>query len=124
MLSASRGDRSLRYTSIVRESRSFELSQGSGTSIHSKKAKNLNLTINELKLPPIEHLAFVGVGNSSGIGGVGNASSVKREWDDVLTAHADGDIYARSWSVENKRLGKHKLGTDTPKSDTGAVKVS
>lgn len=123
MLSSSKGDRSLRYTSIVRESRSFELAQGSGTGIHSKKAKNLNLTINELKLPAVERLAFVGVGNSSGIGGVGNASIVKREWDDVLTAHADGDVYARSWSVENKRLGKHRFGVDGPKVDTGAVKV-
>lgn len=124
MLSASKGDRSLRYTSIVRESRSFELSQGAGTGINSKKAKNLNLTLNELKLPPVEHMAFVGVGNSAGIGGAGNASTVKREWDDVLTAHAEGDVYARSWSVQNKRLGKHRFGVDGPKNDTGAVKVS
>lgn len=124
MLSASKGDRSLRYTSIVRESRSFELSQGAGTGINSKKAKNLNLTLNELKLPPVEHMAFVGVGNSAGIGGTGNASTVKREWDDVLTAHAEGDVYARSWSVQNKRLGKHRFGVDGPKNDTGAVKVS
>lgn len=123
MLSASRGDRSLRYTSIVRESRSFELSQGSGTSIHSKKAKNAHLTINELKLPPIERLAFVGQGNSSGIGGTGNASLVKRDWDDVLTAHTDGDRIAKTWSVENKRLGKQRFGADGAKNDTGAVKV-
>lgn len=123
MLSSSKGDRSLRYTSIVRESRSFELSQGSGTSMQSKKAKNLNLTLSELKLPAVERMAFVGVGNSNGIGGAGNASIVKREWDDVLTAHADGDVYARSWSVENKRLGKHRFDVDGPKIDTGAVKV-
>lgn len=105
LLSSSRGDRTLRYTSIVRDSRSFELSQGS---IASKSAK-LGMAVKELRLSPIEGLSFTGM--NSGQGGVGNASIIKREWDDVLTVHADEET-ARTWSVENKRLGKYRFSLD------------
>jgi U3 small nucleolar RNA-associated protein 21 len=115
LLSSSKGDRTLRYTSIVRDSRSFELSQGS---MASKSAK-LGMPVTELRLAPIEGMSFVGLG--AGQGGIGNASSIKREWDDVLTVHA-GEIVSRTWSVENKRLGKHRFSLDS--TDTGPAKAT
>lgn len=48
-----------------------------------------------------------------------------KDWDDVLTAHTDEPL-VRSWTVLNKRLGKHTLnyadGTKR-KSSSGSVKV-
>jgi len=32
-----------------------------------------------------------------------------KDWDDILTAHSD-ETHARTWSMLNKRLGKHALG--------------
>ena len=87
----------LRMTSVVRDSRSFELSQGALL----KRAKELNVPIASLRLPPITALDF----------------SVQRrfDWDDVLTAHA-GSAVAHSWSVENKRLGAHAMRLDKAKA--------
>ena len=115
LLSSSKGDRTLRYTSVVRDSRSFELSQGS---IASKSAK-LGMAVKELRLAPIEGVSFVGLG--AGQGGVGSASSIKREWDDILTIHAGEDV-SRTWSVENKRLGKHRFNLEG--ADTGPAKAT
>jgi len=91
------------------------LSQGS---MASKSAK-LGMPVTELRLAPIEGMSFVGLG--AGQGGIGNASSIKREWDDVLTVHA-GEIVSRTWSVENKRLGKHRFSLDS--TDTGPAKAT
>ncbi|CAG7846316.1 U3 small nucleolar RNA-associated protein 21 homolog Short=U3 snoRNA-associated protein 21 [Serendipita indica DSM 11827] len=85
-------DRSLRYTSVVRDSRSFELSQGS----LSKKAKSLALPTESLKIPPVTCLSF--------------STARSKDWDDVLTGHVD-ESFARTWSVTNKRLGKYSLFT-------------
>ncbi|WWD04860.1 hypothetical protein V865_002931 [Kwoniella europaea PYCC6329] len=79
-------DRSLRYTSVVRDSRSFELSQGSLI----KKAIGLGVTVDHLKYPQITAIA---------------SSSIRsKDWEDVVTAHAD-DAVARTWRVQEKRLG-------------------
>ncbi|TFK55069.1 Utp21-domain-containing protein [Heliocybe sulcata] len=99
LLSASR-DRSLRCTSIVRDSRSFEMSQGS----LAKKASTLSIPLTSLKFPPVNALAY--------------STTRAKDWDDVVTAHTD-ESCARSWSVLNKRLGKHTFSC----ADLGKGKV-
>ncbi|KAJ6630596.1 Utp21-domain-containing protein [Mycena sp. CBHHK59/15] len=90
LLSASR-DRSLRCTSVVRDSRSFELSQGSLT----KKATTLSVPLASLKFPPITSISY--------------SSSRAKDWDDILTGHTD-ETFARTWTMQSKKLGKHSLG--------------
>ncbi|KIK30971.1 hypothetical protein PISMIDRAFT_127201 [Pisolithus microcarpus 441] len=87
LLTAS-ADRSLRYTSVVRDSRSFELSQGS----LARKAITLSKSLSSLKFPPVTSISF--------------STTRSKDWDDVLTAHVDEPL-VRSWSVLNKRLGEH-----------------
>ncbi|KAF8197530.1 Utp21 specific WD40 associated putative domain-containing protein [Pholiota molesta] len=91
LLTASR-DRSLRCTSVVRDSRSFELSQGSLI----KKATSLSIPIASLKFPPITSISY--------------SSARTKDWDDILTAHTD-EIFARTWTMQGKRLGKYSLGS-------------
>ncbi|GAA5969804.1 hypothetical protein JCM8115_005786 [Rhodotorula mucilaginosa] len=86
-------DRSLRYTSVVRDSRGFELSQGS----IARKATRLDVRPSSLKLPLITSLAY--------------STSRAREWDDVVSVSNDESL-GRSWSVENKRLGKYTFATE------------
>ncbi|KAJ7741593.1 Utp21 specific WD40 associated putative domain-containing protein [Mycena maculata] len=90
LLTASR-DRSLRCTSVVRDSRSFELSQGS----LAKKAATLSIPLASLKFPPITSISY--------------SSSRAKDWDDILTGHID-ETFARTWTMQNKKLGKHSLG--------------
>ncbi|CAE7205857.1 unnamed protein product [Rhizoctonia solani] len=90
ILTASR-DRSLRYTSVVRDSRSFELSQGA----LEQKATSLAIPVSHLKLPAITALAY--------------SSTRSKDWEDVLTAHT-GETFARTWSVREKKLGKWSMG--------------
>ncbi|RDB22141.1 U3 small nucleolar RNA-associated protein 21 [Hypsizygus marmoreus] len=90
LLTASR-DRSLRCTSVVRDSRSFEMSQGS----LAKKATSLSIPLASLKFPPITSISY--------------SSARAKDWDDILTAHAD-ETFARSWTMLSKRLGKYSFG--------------
>ncbi|KAF7294751.1 WD-REPEATS-REGION domain-containing protein [Mycena indigotica] len=90
LLSASR-DRSLRCTSVVRDSRSFELSQGS----LAKKATSLSIPLASLKFPPITSISY--------------SAARAKDWDDIITGHAD-ESFARTWTMLNKKLGKHSLG--------------
>ncbi|KAI8452425.1 WD repeat-containing protein 36 [Phakopsora pachyrhizi] len=90
-------DRSLRNTSVVRDSRSFELSQGS----LAKKASQLVAPISSLRLPLVTFMSF--------------STSRSKDWDDLLTCH-QGSSQARSWSVQNKRIGKHSLSLREQKS--------
>ncbi|KAF9469440.1 Utp21 specific WD40 associated putative domain-containing protein [Collybia nuda] len=90
LLSASR-DRSLRCTSVVRDSRSFEMSQGSLV----KKATSLSIPLASLKFPPITSIS--------------NSPSRAKDWDDILTAHTD-ETFARSWTMLGKKLGKYNFG--------------
>ncbi|KAJ6597057.1 Utp21 specific WD40 associated putative domain-containing protein [Mycena vulgaris] len=90
LLTASR-DRSLRCTSVVRDSRSFELSQGS----LAKKATTLSIPLASLKFPPITSMSY--------------SSSRAKDWDDILTGHTD-ETFARTWTMQSKKLGKHSLG--------------
>ncbi|EKM55193.1 uncharacterized protein PHACADRAFT_120318 [Phanerochaete carnosa HHB-10118-sp] len=99
LLTASR-DRSLRCTSVVRDSRSFELSQGS----LAKKATSLSVPVASLKFPPVTALAY--------------SAARAKDWDDILTGHAD-ETFARTWTMRDKRLGKHTFSV-APKSKKGA----
>ncbi|KAL7415398.1 WD-repeat protein [Mrakia frigida] len=108
-------DRALRLTSVVRDSRSAELSQGSLT----KKSSSLSLPLSSLKLPPIKALSW--------------SSARTKDWDDVLTVHAPstsagigaaGADTARSWSGKDKKLGKWALGAGNGGGRVEAVCVS
>ncbi|PPQ63266.1 hypothetical protein CVT24_006791 [Panaeolus cyanescens] len=112
LLTASR-DRSLRCTSVVRDSRSFELSQGMHRSL-LKKATSLSIPLASLKFPPISSISY--------------SKTRSKDWDDILTCHSD-EILARTWTMQNKKLGKYtfsladaqKKGKD--KKATGTVKT-
>ncbi|OJT09103.1 U3 small nucleolar RNA-associated protein 21 -like protein [Trametes pubescens] len=101
LLTASR-DRSLRCTSVVRDSRSFELSQGS----LAKKATSLSIPIASLKFPAISALSY---------------STIRtKDWDDILTAHTD-EAVARTWTMKDKRVGKHVFTVAGEKKKGAAV---
>ncbi|KAG1827105.1 Utp21 specific WD40 associated putative domain-containing protein [Suillus subaureus] len=105
LLSAS-ADRTLRYVSVVRDSRSYEMSQGS----LARKATTLSKPLASLKFPPITSISC--------------SSTRSKDWDDVLTAHAD-EMCVRSWTVFNKRVGKHTFNSaesSKRKSPSGVVK--
>ncbi|GAA5925720.1 rRNA-processing protein UTP21 [Sporobolomyces koalae] len=80
-------DHALRYTSVVRDSRGYELSQGS----IARKATRLDVKPSSLKLPLITSLAY--------------STSRSKDWDDVVTV-SNEEARGRSWSVEGKRVGK------------------
>ncbi|KDQ12262.1 hypothetical protein BOTBODRAFT_189275 [Botryobasidium botryosum FD-172 SS1] len=103
LLTAAR-DRSLRCTSVVRDSRSFELSQGSLT----KKATALSVPLAHLKFPPITALSF--------------SSARSKDWEDVLTAHMDETI-SRTWTVQNKKVGRWSLGVPLKEKSRAAPGV-
>lgn len=123
LLTASR-DRSVRCTSVVRDSRSFEMSQGQPFSSPllvadfkkcagslARKASTLSIPLASLKFPPVTNLSF--------------SSARTKDWDDVLTAHTD-ETFARTWTVLGKKLGKYSLGfvdVSTKKGPVGSVKV-
>lgn len=86
-------DRSLRYTSVVRDSRSHELSQGS----LMKKAIGQGVSVDTLKHAPIIAMS--------------SSATRAKDWDDVLTAHAD-DTSARTWRVWEKRMGEHEFALE------------
>lgn len=116
VLSASR-DGALRNTSIVRDSRSAELSQGAllaqaqqqrylvsgkeltqqlraSTGSLQQKAARLGKSTSDLKLPPIL--------------GIASASTRKMDFEDVVT-FSQGEAYARSWRSEHKKIGRHAM---------------
>ncbi|ETW85975.1 hypothetical protein HETIRDRAFT_60335 [Heterobasidion irregulare TC 32-1] len=105
LLTASR-DRSLRCTSLVRDSRSFELSQGSLT----KKASTLSVPVASLKLPLITSLSY--------------STTRWKDWDDIMTAHT-GETFARTWSMLHKKKGNHALGLGSTEKGkpVGSVKA-
>jgi U3 small nucleolar RNA-associated protein 21 len=93
-------DRSLRYTSVVRDSRSHELSQGQAI---VKKALGMGMSPDELKLPPITAIS--------------SSSMRSKDWEDVMTAHAE-ERGARTWRVLDSRIGAWVMDMDE-----GAVQV-
>ena len=97
------------------EAQSFELSQGKGVKKATKAAKrnpgtsSLADVIEESKAGPITCVA-----TCSGEDGAGSEG---REWDGIITGHR-GERAARSWSFQNKRIGRWVLET----KDGGEVK--
>ena len=77
----------------------------------SKKASIISVPLASLKHSSVTALSF--------------STTRYKDWDDILTAHSD-ETYARTWSMLNKRLGKHALGVvENGKSRTiGAIKAS
>jgi U3 small nucleolar RNA-associated protein 21 len=65
---------------------------------------SLGTTAASLKLPPITAIS--------------SASIRAKDWDDVLTAHAE-DAIARTWWVQEKKLGSHAFEVEN-----GIVQVS
>ncbi|KAG8927888.1 hypothetical protein FRC01_006761 [Tulasnella sp. 417] len=108
ILTASR-DRSLRATSVVRDTRSHELSQGS----LAKRATSLNMPVSNLKFPPITSISY--------------SNTRSKDWEDVVTTHQNEAI-GRTWHVQNKRCGRwlfklpEKIGDR--RVDPGVAKTS
>ncbi|EGD76204.1 hypothetical protein PTSG_00909 [Salpingoeca rosetta] len=89
MLSAAR-DRTLRYTCVIQDERSCELSQGSLQS----KANKQQRSVGSLRLPPIVDFD--------------SESTREGDWDTIATCHKN-KLWVRTWSFENKVIGKHEL---------------
>ena len=90
LLSAGR-DRAMRMFSVFRDEQNVELSQGASL---AKKAKVLNKSVDELKLPfPVQFAS---------------ATTRERDWDNVVSCHLNTNV-ARTWSFERKAIGKHIL---------------
>lgn len=78
----------------------------------AKKATNLSIPVTSLKFPPITALSY--------------SSARAKDWDDILSTHTD-ESFARSWTMKDKRLGKHTFGFVTEgkkgSAPVGSVKV-
>lgn len=77
----------------------------------ARKATILSKPLASLKFPPITSIS--------------SSSTRSKDWDDVLTAHAE-EMCVRSWTVLNKRIGKHTFNSAESskwKSPSGVVKV-
>ncbi|KAJ2696905.1 rRNA-processing protein utp21 [Coemansia sp. IMI 203386] len=83
-------DRTLRLFSVIKDSQSTEMSQGS----LAREARMRNVKVNQLRLPPITQFA--------------SNQTMARNWDDVVTCH-QGESCAYTWSTERKALGKYSL---------------
>ncbi|KAJ1645421.1 rRNA-processing protein utp21, partial [Coemansia asiatica] len=83
-------DRTLRLFSVIRDSQSTEMSQGS----LAREARMRNVKVNQLRLPQIVQFA--------------SSPAMSRNWDDVLTCH-QGFSSAYTWSTDRKALGKYNL---------------
>ncbi|KAI9612198.1 hypothetical protein H4Q26_008292 [Puccinia striiformis f. sp. tritici PST-130] len=94
---SARQDKTLRAISIVRDLRSFELSQGSLT----KRASQLAVPVLSLRLLPITSMS--------------HSTSRSKDWDNLVTCHK-GSAQGRTWSVQNKRIGKHSFSLIEKKS--------
>ncbi|KAE9246299.1 hypothetical protein PF004_g4861 [Phytophthora fragariae] len=83
-------DRAFRVFHTAREQQSRELSQGPVL----KKARRLNLRVEDLKLPPIVQFAAM--------------ETRARDWANVVTCH-ENEIAAYVWRFENRAIGKKVL---------------
>ncbi|KAJ8578842.1 hypothetical protein ON010_g361 [Phytophthora cinnamomi] len=83
-------DRAFRVFHTAREQQSRELSQGPIL----KKARRLNVRVEDLKLPPIAQFAAM--------------ETRARDWANVVTCH-ENEIAAYVWRFENRAIGKKVL---------------
>lgn len=77
----------------------------------AKKATSLSIPIASLKFPAINNIS--------------HSTTRTKDWDDILTAHTDESV-ARTWTMKDKRVGKHvfNVSAEKKKSATvGSVKV-
>lgn len=77
----------------MRDSRSFELSQGSVVS----KANTLGVPVKSLKWNPIVRMS--------------SEVTRSKDWEDVVTMH-EGDSYARTWRLQDKKAGRWALDVE------------
>ncbi|KAJ1921187.1 rRNA-processing protein utp21 [Mycoemilia scoparia] len=89
ILSAGR-DQTFRYFSVVRDSQSVEMSQGSLE--HRAKVKRMN--VKDLRLPCITKFAA--------------DPAKQKDWDNILTCHAN-DPRVFTWSIRRKAIGNHTI---------------
>jgi U3 small nucleolar RNA-associated protein 21 len=67
-----------------------------------KKATSLSIPLASLKFPPIASVSY--------------SPSRAKDWDDIVTAHAD-ESFIRTWTMLGKKVGKYNLGlADSHKS--------
>ncbi|ETL77972.1 hypothetical protein L917_21151 [Phytophthora nicotianae] len=83
-------DRAFRVFHTAREQQSRELSQGPVL----KKARSLNVRVEDLKLPPIVQFASM--------------ETRARDWANVITCH-ENEIAAYVWRFEHRAIGKKVL---------------
>ncbi|CAI5719104.1 unnamed protein product [Hyaloperonospora brassicae] len=83
-------DRAFRVFHTAREQQSRELSQGPVL----KKARSLNVRVDDLKLPPIVQFAAM--------------ETRARDWANVITCH-ENEIAAYVWRFEHRAIGKKVL---------------
>ncbi|GMF40092.1 unnamed protein product [Phytophthora fragariaefolia] len=83
-------DRAFRVFHTAREQQSREMSQGPVL----KKARRLNVRVEDLKLPPIVQFAAM--------------ETRDRDWANVVTCH-ENEIAAYVWRFENRAIGKKVL---------------
>ncbi|KAL4123846.1 hypothetical protein PRIC2_009692 [Phytophthora ramorum] len=83
-------DRAFRVFHTAREQQSTELSQGPVL----KKARRLNVRVEDLKLPPIVQFAAM--------------ETRSRDWANVITCH-ENEIAAYVWRFEHRAIGKKVL---------------
>lgn len=77
-----------------------------------RKASSLSIPIASLKLPPITTLSF--------------STTRSKDWDDIVTGHTD-ETFARTWSMKDKKMGKHTLSLSSEGKKgpvVGSVKVT
>lgn len=86
----------------------------------TSKSKSIGVNLKELKLSGVSDLSF----SSGSIVGSGGSTSAKKEFDDVLSVHG-GDEWARTWSVQNKKMGKNTfvIPDEKERQTSGAAKV-
>lgn len=99
------GDKSVRYTSLLKDSQCHELSQGSidakARKMREQDGRSGWIDPAALKLPPVTGLAYFG--------------RKDLKWDNLVTCH-EGLNFARTWRASHKVIGAHKL-----KSSDGAA---
>lgn len=97
-------DRSLRNISMIKDSITSEVSQGS----IQRKARELHLSEFDLKLSPVIALDVFQTKNL--------------KWDNAITAH-ESSCLAQTWRVDHLKVGSHSLST-SDKSFVTAVVLS
>ena len=97
-------DKSLRFTSLIKDSQSVELSQGS----IEAKARRIDIDESLIKYDPVISLdVFV---------------TKDMKWDNLITAQKNSEI-AHTWRVDHRRVGTHEF-ISTDKSPISCVSMS